>query len=104
MDPRVAGICDERGASAVAVPAAQPVGDDRIDAVPGAGGDFDEAVSVGPGHREPPAAGGVPALADHAVLDGAVVVPPASSELAVFSPPGGGPRSGVGRGIEHPPR
>jgi hypothetical protein len=101
----VGAFCDERGASAIAAPRVHSIGDDRIEAAPGSGAELDESISIGPGPRHRPAASVAPVLATHAVLDVVVMVPPASSELVVYaSPASGGPRAGVARGIDHPPR
>jgi len=104
-DLRVAPMCDVRGASAIAPPRIHTIGDDRIEAVTGPGAELYSSVTIGPGPRDCPAAGAALALADHAVLDPAVLVPPPSSELAApFLPVTGNPRAVIARGIDHPPR
>ena len=101
---RVAAMCDARGASAIAPQRVLAIGDACIDAVKGDAADLYRPL-IGPGPKNSPATGASAALADHAVLDPAVLVPPASSELAPpFPPVTGGPRSGIARGIDHPPR
>jgi hypothetical protein len=103
-DSRVPAMCDARGASAIAPQRVLPISDARIEAAPGCGSDPSAPV-VGPGPRHSPSAGAAPALADHAVLDGASLVPPAASELAPPYPPiTGGPRVAHPPGIDHPPR
>lgn len=103
-DMRVPAMCDARGASAIAPPRIHTIGDARIEAVGGTGTELGAPV-IGPGPKHSPFVGAAPALADHAVLDGTVQVPPPSSEPAApFPPVTGGPRCGVARGIDHPPR
>jgi hypothetical protein len=103
-DSKVAGMCDARGASVVAPQRVLAVGDARIEATPGCGVDISAPV-IGPGPKHAPAVGAAPMLAENAVLDVASLVPPASSELGPpFLPPDGGPRFGVQRGVERPPR
>jgi hypothetical protein len=103
-DTRYAAMCDERGASVIAPQRILPISDARIEAVPSCA--FDDATSyVGPSHRHAPVAPPGATLADHAVLDPQVLVPPASSEPGPpFPPPTGGVRPGFVRGILRPPR
>jgi hypothetical protein len=105
-DVRVAAMCDARGASVIAPPRILPVADVRIEAVSGCAADPSAPLSaLRSGSRNAPVAAAAPALAEHAVLDVATLVPPASSELGPpFPKVPGGPRSGVARGIDHPPR
>ncbi len=103
-DTRVAAMCDERGASVIAPPRILPMTDARIEAAPGCGFDPSNPVAS-PGPQHGPVASASPALAEHAVLDGMPLVPPASSEPAPpFPPIAGGARTGFHRGIDHPPR
>jgi hypothetical protein len=102
-DARVAGMCDARGATVIAPERILAVSDARIEAAPTCGSE--DAAGIGPGPRHSPVAGVGPALADHAVLDSAGVVLPASCELAPpYLPVAGGPSPGFVRGIDHPPR
>jgi hypothetical protein len=103
-DVRVAAMCDPRGASVIAPQRILPVSDARIEAPPACEADS-AAPAVGPGSHHAPVAGASVALADHAVLDPASLIPPPSSELAPAYPPVlGGPRSGFRPGVDHPPR
>jgi hypothetical protein len=105
-DVRVAAMCDARGASVIAPPRILPIADARIEAVPGCTADSATSpATLRSGSRSSPVGAAAPALAEHAVLDVTDLVPPASSELGPpFPPARGGPRSGVARGIDHPPR
>jgi len=104
VDVRIAAMCDARGASIVAPQRILPVGDARIEATPGGGTELGPPV-IGPHRDHAPVASAAPALAQHAVLDAAVLVPPASSELAPpFPPVTGETRSGFAPGVDHPPR
>jgi hypothetical protein len=105
-DVRVAAMCDARGASVIAPARILPVADARIEAVPGCAADHSAPLAaLRSGSRSSPVAAAAPALVEHAVLDVADLVPPASSELGPpFPPVRGGPRSGVAPGIDHPPR
>jgi hypothetical protein len=104
-DVRVPGMCDARGASVVAPQRILAVDDARIEATPPCGSD-QTASAASHGSRHPPSASAPPALADHAVIDSAGLVLPASCELAPPYLPiaGGGPLPGIVRGIDHPPR
>ncbi|MFT3768863.1 MAG: hypothetical protein QM820_25755 [Minicystis sp.] len=104
-DPRVAAMCSESGASVVAPPRVAPVVDARIEAVPGCGSEVSAAPVIGPGPKDSPVGPPAFALADHAVLDEGLLVPPAASELAPPYPAAAGEaRAGVRQGIDHPPR
>jgi hypothetical protein len=114
-DLRVPALCDNRGASMIAPPRVLPVADARIEAVHGCASELAALINdgcgqrshaaIGPGPRHSPVAGASPVLPEHAVLDAAGMVPPASSELGPdFPPVTGGPLHGVARGIDHPPR
>jgi hypothetical protein len=105
-DLKVAAMCDVRGASVIAPPRILSIADTRIEAVPNRAGDHSAQALLRPGRSShSPAGAGVPALADHAVIDGGALVRPASSEVGPpFMPVAGGPRCGVARGIDHPPR
>ena len=115
-DLRVPALCDNRGACTIAPPLVHPVADARIETARGCASElaallYDDdcsqrsGVAIGPGPQHSPAAGVPPVLAEHAVLDAALVVPPASSELGPdFLLVAGGPRRGVVQGIDHPPR
>jgi hypothetical protein len=103
-DVRVAAMCDIRGASVIAPQRVQPMTSGRIEAGAVPGADPSTPV-IDSGTRHPPVAAASPALAEHAVLDLAALVPPATSELGPpFPPVTGSPRSGFVRGIDHPPR
>jgi len=103
-DARVAAMCDEHGASVVAPPRVHAVADARIDLAPGCGGEL-SAPLCGPDQRGAPARAPGPAIAEHAVLEGIVLVPPVWYELTAPLPAAAGaPSAGVKRGIEHPPR
>jgi hypothetical protein len=103
-DVRVAAMCDEHGASVVAPPRVHSVADDRIDAAAGCGSKL-SAPLCGPEPKEAPASAPGFALAEHALLGGAVVVPPVWYELAPpFPAVAGAPRTGVKQRIDHPPR
>jgi hypothetical protein len=103
-DPRVAAMCDDRGASVIAPPRVLPVVDARIDAPSSCG-----AEASGPSCAPAPDDGSAAltgfALAEQGMLSGVDLVPPAPSELGPpFSMVDGSPLPGVKRGIEHPPR
>jgi hypothetical protein len=100
---RVAAMCDDRGASMVAPPLVRPVADARIDAA--CHGDDLSAPAFGPGPKHAPLAGPGFALADAGLPGDALLVPPASSELAPpYLAAVGAARAGFARTIEHPPR
>jgi len=105
-DSKAGGMCDDRGACVVAPPRVHPVGNARIQAPRGCSfGGHGASAWIGPGPDEVPATGSAPVLAQHAVLDVVSLVPPASSELGpAFLPVAGGPRVGIARGVERPPR
>lgn len=106
-DSRVAAMCDERGASAVAPSLVRPIVDARIDAIPGGCSiDITNAAPVARrGSEHAPLGAQAFALAQGAMIDAQALVPPASSEFAPPYPaaPGQG-RAGIRRGIDHPPR
>jgi hypothetical protein len=104
VDVKVAGMCDDRGASIVAPPRIHAIVDARIEA--GNGWAFDHsAPHIGPSPQDSPLSSPPLALLDQATLQALAVVAPAASELAPpFPPLPGGPRPGVSRGIDHPPR
>ncbi len=103
---KVAGMCDDRGASVVAPPRVHPLGNARIEASRSCGSDGPAAAgAIAHRSHEVPGAGGAPVLAEHAVLDAACLVPCASSELGpAFLPVAGGPRLGAPRNVDRPPR
>jgi hypothetical protein len=103
-DVRVAAMCDARGASVIAPQRVLAVADARIEAAPACETEG-SGPAIGPDSHPPPAAGASVALADHAVLDAATLIPPAFSELAPPYPViTGGPRAAFDRGVDHPPR
>jgi hypothetical protein len=105
-DPRAAAMCDPRGASILAPQRVLPIADARLDAVPcHDGADDGSAPTIGAGSDHPPLSGPTVALAQHAVLDTALLIPPPGEEPAPpFPPAPGGPRAGFDKGIDHPPR
>jgi hypothetical protein len=103
-DPRVAALCDARGASMPAPPRVLPIADARIDAEPGCGFDL-STPHVGPAPHHAPALAAAHALAQHAILDVLAQIPPAPSALLPDYPAvEGAALPGHERGIDHPPR
>jgi hypothetical protein len=103
-DPRVAAMCDARGASVIAPPRILSIADARIDVASGQAFELGPHI-VGPSPHDSPASGPSYAIFEQATLDDVLVVPPAPCELAPPYPPvEGGARQGVARGIDHPPR
>lgn len=99
-----APICDPRGASAVAPPRLLAVSDARIDAAPGC----DEGVSgpvVGQGSRDAIPGGELGGYALYAVLAPAPELAALwEAVLLAPTPPVLGPRAGISRRVDHPPR
>jgi hypothetical protein len=103
-DPRIAAMCDARGASVVAPQRILPIADAWIDAV-GCNADLDAGAALDAGSDHAPLLGPGAALVDHAVLGAAVQVPPAPSELLPpFPAAADRPLAGVKQAIDHPPR
>ncbi len=105
-DAKAGGMCDDRGACVVAPQRVHPVGNARIQVSRFCNfGGHGAAAWIDRGQDDVPGAGAAPVAVQHAVLDTALLVPPASSELGpAFPPVVGGPRVGIARGVERPPR
>jgi len=105
-DAKAGGMCDDRGACVVAPQRVHPVGSARIQVSHFCNfGSHGPAASIDRGQDDVPGSGAAPVAVPYAVLDTALLVPPASSELGpAFLPVVGGPRVGVLRGVDRPPR
>lgn len=103
-DPKVAPICDPRGASAVAPPRVVPVNDASIEA----SGTCEVELTcpmIGPAPRDASMLHSSGALVEPATIAAIAMVQPALSELGPAYPPvRGETRTGIARGVYHPPR
>ncbi|MRG91595.1 hypothetical protein [Polyangium spumosum] len=102
LDPEVAAMCDERGATAVAPGRIHPETDARIDAVVTCDG-RDLGPALGASHGEQNPASFVATVPD-AMLSASFDLRPAFAvELPAFPPVEGAPLRGVRREIDRPP-
>ncbi|MDC3958664.1 hypothetical protein [Polyangium jinanense] len=104
VDPQIAAMCDERGATAVAPGRIHPMTDARIDAgVSCDGTDFGPA--LGPSHGEQNPIASFVATVPDAMLSASFDLRPAFAvELPAYPPVEGAPLRGVRREIDRPPR
>lgn len=102
-DPRVAAMCDDRGASVVAPPRVMPIVDARIEAASSCGSQV-SGPSCAPAPNDSPLASPTFAILDPALLGGGLSIPAATGELIAFPVAHGAPLRGVTRDIDHPPR
>ncbi|MDC0746872.1 hypothetical protein [Polyangium mundeleinium] len=104
VDPQIAAMCDERGATAVAPGRIHPETDARIDAgVSCDGTAFGPA--LGPSHGEQSPLASFFATVPDAMLSASFDLRPAYAvELPAYPPVEGAPLRGVRREIDRPPR
>jgi hypothetical protein len=104
-DPRVAAMCDARGASMVAPQRILPIADAHIDAAGCSAPEIGAGAALDASSDDAPLGGPGVALVDPAVLGAATQVPPAPSELLPPYPAAADrPLAGVKQAIDHPPR
>ncbi|MDI1449445.1 hypothetical protein [Polyangium sp. 6x1] len=104
IDPEIAAMCDERGATTVAPGRIHPMTDARIDAgVSCDGTEFGPA--LGPSHGEQNPIASFFATVPDAMLSASFDLRPAFAvELPAYPPVEGAPLRGVRREIDRPPR
>jgi hypothetical protein len=102
-DSGFAPMCGEQGISAVAPPRLHPIADARIEAG-SACSSIDVGQTICPRGTDPSLVQS-PAVTDHGMLGAVVLVQPAPFlEMIDPTEPTGGPLSGFGNGVYHPPR